>query len=285
MNNNIINLLNNINIFQTRKDSINKLYVSLQPIEQSIKVLSYNVYYRSMENTPNECKPNICTDNIIKVINTISNRYDFIALQEPSNIEVLDKYCPALKNMTKHVSKSLSGKIDLIVTYYDKNRWHEIFNGTANMSTDQDQRNMHIFIFSEEVIFINVHCAHYHTNLASMQTGINNTITKILNTYTGPNINQIFQNYRIIIAGDFNDDVKAMSNPFNITFNGIVRPLHLNPHYLDTCCILGNLKTDDMWHQHADNILDSRGQPSNIRIPSWTKPASDHAPVYAELLP
>jgi endonuclease/exonuclease/phosphatase family metal-dependent hydrolase len=40
-----------------------------------------------------------------------------------------------------------------------------------------------------------------------------------------------------------------------------------------------------MGQKHADHILDSKQAPLTIKRLNWTKPASDHAPIYAELMP
>ena len=88
------------------------------------------------------------------------------------------------------------------------------------------------------------------------------------------------ENDQIIMVGDFNDDIKTMQNPFKISYFGNVRDLYLNTTQLNTCCNLNG----PIGGNHYDHILDSKAAPLNIKIPNYNKPASDHAPVLAELI-
>lgn len=142
--------------------------------------------------------------------------------------------------------------------------------------------------------------------LLQLTDSINLALTQVLLEYDKNNpdiIKTIFKTYRIIMAGDFNEDIKKLPQPIVITFEGITRLLHLNyEQNLKTCCTHPVDFTGNLW-QEADNILDSKAAPITLRIPVLTNtalinptlinpalinpalinPASDHAPVYAEL--
>lgn len=238
----------------------------------TLKVMTYNIWWKAMMAQHSECNAGKCVDNIANVINT-SNYYDFIGLQEASYTHLLDAKCPVLAGMNSYKTKA---GIEDCVTYYNKKYTLE-FSGTDTIV--KKARPMQILIFSQGIIFINAHLGHY-SKINKIINDINWCINQIIKNIS--NINHIFANHRIIMVGDFNYNIKAEKNPFPIQFNGIVRYLHINPTNLNTCCNTGNLFAKR--NHHADNILDSKGPPIMIKIAKEIPPASDHAPVFAELL-
>ena len=85
------------------------------------------------------------------------------------------------------------------------------------------------------------------------------------------------------MAGDFNYDIKRFGhNMFVIEYNGIKRKLFFNKTHLKTCC--KEIDKKETFDKHIDHILDSKSEPTLVKTSTIEAPASDHVPVYGELI-
>ncbi|MGB0424881.1 MAG: hypothetical protein ACPGED_11170, partial [Flavobacteriales bacterium] len=175
-------------------------------------------------------------------------------------------------------------------TFYNTKKHKLLAYGASNIGDmkTMGSRPMQVIIFDGGMIFINVHVGHYNASKAGqMITDINDAFTKILNSQgiqqRVQNVKDVFSKSRLVMAGDFNYDLKTLKNPLEIKYQDVTRKIYYNDKDLETCCNTAYLLNATR-STHVDHVLDSFGAPTDIDTVIHVFPASDHAPVLAKLL-
>jgi len=205
---------------------------------------------------------------LAKIAEDQKRDYDFVALQEGSRWDVLqDQTGPALQHL-----KALyfdQGPETHVTLYNDKKYKlrHRIDGGFEN-----NGRPFQILVFEERLIFINLHNAH-HSDRTTVERKLSLSLRK---TLSAEEINAI-KEFRIIMAGDFNDPKKVLVELQPFFHAGILTKVSIsNPPI--SCCS-NRIPWDG--HKPGDYILDSV-TPISIQVPKGydrTAPHSDHLPV------
>jgi endonuclease/exonuclease/phosphatase family metal-dependent hydrolase len=260
-----------------------------------LKVLSYNISWESMAGSVKDwplCSNNndsthphhnsVCVSNIANVIN--NNKVDFISLQEAFKFKSLIKESDVLQNMDYKIHESNK---DVCVTF-----WTDNYIPIKTMKNEFEPGRPWLAILFKckklnyKICFINVHFGHYsniveYKMLNTMFTNVKNTMEKYnekYNTKLNDSINASnssnSSNIRYIIAGDFNYDIKNISNSNGIISFDNIRFYH-HPKHILTCCI--NRK------KHYDHVIDTHSTPLDIIIPEVEYMASDHKPIMVTL--
>lgn len=261
------NLIKNNNTTNTKD---NKIINTKE--NNNITHLSYNISWESMSGSVKDwdlCSNNtdknnpkhnsICISNIGTVIN--ENKTDFVTLQEAGDYKKLLAICPHLSTM--HYKTYKSG-LNVIVTFWN-NKYKFIKKITGEFSKG---RPWMAIIFSGELCVINVHFGHYkhYEEYNKLKSIIHDIKHELADT-------NIFIK-RYIIAGDFNYDIKKLSNNSGkINLDNII--FYYHPKHLLTCCVRRIT--------HYDHIIDSYKTPNKIFIPNVKYMASDHKPIIAVL--
>jgi hypothetical protein len=256
----------------------------------SIKIFSWNVFWKNM--TGIGCNYTMtCRDNVLKIINDLKlKKYDFIALQEASNLynelKNKDNYEIIFSNNNKF-NPNDKDSTNKLITLYDSNKYRLLtkrygsidgYNSTGKPS----KRPFHILFLQDnnnnKILFINLHNVHdVKRNLFDLQKAINNIIN-------GPNlpIYNIPEDVHIIISGDFNDKetqyyIKGLHiqiNQINQT-NKVVKSIATPPK---TCCLSHYTFIGDyiLYSNNLNPIIDNT-------IFNYDKTNSDHYPVHIHL--
>jgi hypothetical protein len=293
-----------------------------------INVLSWNVSWGAMEGSGNdvtaawlgeECKKtsttnslNECANNVIRFIDELKDKYDFIAIQEASKWDIIHTNSNILKTMG--YVHSMAGP-EHLVTFYNKDKYKII--AVNNNSISKNGRPYHILYLqnkkdNEFYIFINLHnLKGNNMSLDRLEYILSNKFNtfKVVNTeyinYTDyqqlPTINQLNWNqtkYNVIVAGDFNDaDVKNYwrgLRPFkktNITNieNILVGCNNVEPP--KTCCkmtkhTIPNMNGDYILVNDTLEIIHNNFIPNkNLPLLSQSSLSSDHYPISISLKP
>jgi endonuclease/exonuclease/phosphatase family metal-dependent hydrolase len=286
----------------------------------SINVLCWNICWQAMKGVATGSAPilgascsrteidpitglNVCSTNVIKVIDSLSIDYDFVAIQEAEKWKTIHNHSNKLRAMG-YVHHRI-GSSDL-VTFYNKKKYEALAVVTYTIIINGNRgRPYHIIylknkINSEFYIFINLHNADdvskddLERQLASKfnnffaiekteQEGAQHLKTRIEIPW---NLNK----YNVIVAGDFND--RGLKNywqglyPFKHTNIPILKDILVkcNAEPPKTCCReIVNTNPPD----NGDYILvnSSLTIEKNNYIPQSEDlfPSSDHLPVLIEL--
>lgn len=275
----------------------------------AIKVLSYNICWECMTNSSrgtagplgSRCdwmaqqtgsqslKVTKCASNIAKTIDAASDLfggarvgYDFVGLQEAAGWQDLQKMARTLKNMR---ATSFVLGLDHFVTFYAPTyRLIKKIQG----GFERYSRPYQILVFQNGIIFVNLHAPH-GWRISNME----DKLSAALKSNTTLQERNIYKKYRIIIAGDFNDDKPAgegryypaqLSNrpfaPFSKA--GIPTKVYLNAKPPITCCSTrlphrpGYFKGDYIFDSIYIKDRVTLGVPSNY---DYQTPKSDHLPV------
>ena len=245
----------------------------------NLKMLTYNLNWYNMianDKAPiKECKEkDLCTTNIN---NLIQNQLplDFIFLQEVLNEEIL------LKNLKKdfQIIRTLADKEIMFMLINNKYEVESSIGGEF----EPGRPFLIAFIKNYNFCLISVHRGHTENKLKIDLKTIEDTIYKFKNQ-------KEMKSYRIIIGGDFNEDVGN-----NIEFCGKILKTRLKRF---TCCVYSthiNKKISRLKYLkgknvlNIDHILDSLYEP--VYITTITPldennnliPGSDHLGLYGEL--
>jgi ubiquitin C-terminal hydrolase/endonuclease/exonuclease/phosphatase family metal-dependent hydrolase len=296
--------------------------------KKSLNMLTYNVSWGCMtESSSNrtavaiatKCAKlgdNTCAKNIARVINDNKKTgYDFIFLQEASNLDILIENSSVLKNM-KHIYNSIN-VIDRknkntvngssVVSLFYSNDYQLIHSINGNINDDYDPRPIIIAFFknnttNENLIVINFHNAH-----SLFKDALEQRISDIIDTsLVNKQITNIeSNNWTVIVGGDFNDhggynywNKNRRNNnfkPFNhckiSKFKDISVSLKKKPPY--SCCVgmssIRTAKGEDKLY--GDYILFSENMhnkynivlavPEKFNYDANIFPTSDHLPVQA----
>ena len=257
-------------------------------LSNSIKILSYNISWESMSGSvkkwelcsnntdPNNPKHNsVCIGNIAKVF---EQDLDFITLQESTDFKKLIELSPQLKKMKYEVHNS---DLDVITTFW-KPKYKLLYTIKGEF---EKNRPWMATVFNDKhnncICLVNVHFGHYffynqsrkmEKMLFTIKEEINKKESEQNNKEKGLNKNK---EKRFIISGDFNYDIKYLGDSRNnITINGT--KFYYHPKHILTCCIKR--------HKHNDHVIDSMARPIDITIPEVNYMASDHKPIFVELV-
>jgi hypothetical protein len=265
---------------QIKKGRMNTKIILVNPDKEeqkeinknNLKILSYNVNWKHMlgreEGEIKECKKkDLCSTNINKLIlNELP--LDFIFLQEFENKKVL------LKDINKdfQIIKSISEREYMVMCVNLKYDIDKTISGEF-----EPGRPFLVVLLKEKICLINVHMPHnddYKGNLKKIEDKIR---SKKIN----------LDNYRIIIGGDFNQDIGL-----NLTFLG-KKMYNTKKEY--TCCLYSThmYKNKNILKykkgKNIDHILDSQESPIyTITLTPLDEnnnliPGSDHLGLYTEL--
>ena len=237
-------------------------------------ILTYNISWEIFTNNKWSSDASILLSSRKAIFNNIfdDTRYIFnlISLQEVSfkdqsscNIIYdwddinLFEYYPSVESMNKiktryniiinkikrsHNNCVASGMIIL----YDKNRFQiEVLNNIPLVFNFNYQkkngRPIQMVFFTCNLIYINVHAPHSQDYPSNLEESIRQYITKYINSLNKPYgsyvINQIFnkiRTYRVIINGDFNQDITKVPLHYNIFNNNNE---YINNKNRNTCCV------------------------------------------------
>jgi endonuclease/exonuclease/phosphatase family metal-dependent hydrolase len=282
----------------------------------NIKIFSWNVCWECMTNSSygsarelgKKCINNICKNNILNIINNLINdEYDFIALQEASNL---------LNDLNKFPNYGIihvNQNPEELITLYNTKKY--IVNAIKYGEIMDNRPYQIIFLYDnynkKNIIFINLHNAHlrdknYKNNIIYLETMLSNELNLGIindnNFNNFINIQNINQNKDIslffdkdayvISAGDFNDhdNGKYFINfrPFSQS-NTILKDIILSTKGIkppNTCCST-HVPPYDLYkfRLYGDYILFSNNFDifKNNEIFYNNKITSDHLPVYAIL--
>ena len=287
---------------------------------ESINVLCWNICWQAMKGVATGSAPilgascsripsdpitklNICSTNVIKVIDSLIIDYDFVAIQEAEKWKTIRNHSNKLRAMG-YVHHRI-GSSDL-VTFYNKRKYDAIaVVSDTIISNNKRGRPYHIIYLKNEItsefyIFINLHNAkdvskddlerqlarqfnNFFRIEKTEQEGAQHLKTRIEIQW---NLNK----YNVIVAGDFND--RGLKNywqglyPFKHTNIPILKDILVkcNAEPPKTCCReTPNTNPPD----NGDYILvnSSLTIEKNNYIPQSEHlfPSSDHLPVLIEL--
>jgi hypothetical protein len=276
-----INRLCKKKIVQTDLFIVNPDTNSYQKINKNnLKILSYNVSWENMKGQRNkrgiihneEClQPNFCATNIASFIRD-ELPLDFIFIQEAARIDLL------VSNLhpSTHIILYKSG-LETILTIVDFH--YKIINSIGGEF--EYGRPFLCTFLSTSICLINVHMGHKEDFYSDIHI-IERQLKK--NSYS----NKIFESYRIIIGGDFNQKL-------NSTYTFMGKTIYKNTS--SPSCGLKTKHNDKSIEDlslfkmnYADHIFDSDNNIvysmnlTPINSDNLIIPASDHLAVYAELL-
>jgi hypothetical protein len=242
--------------------------------KDNLKILSYNVNWKHMlgreDGQIKECsKKDLCAGNINKLI-LDELPLDFILLQECANFDVL------LDNLDKeyHIIKSKSDKEYIITCVNKKYKVTNKFGGKF-----ESGRPFLVVFLEENICIVNLHMAHDEEYMRDLKIIEDRIYIK------APEID--ISKYRIILGGDFNEDIGLSFTFLNNTM------YNTKKNY--SCCIFStHMFKNKKLLQHKkgkniDHILDSKQKPIySITLTPLDGdkliPGSDHLALYTELI-
>lgn len=228
----------------------------------NLKILTYNIYYKSMLGIDNNYLPQKeAQENVKKVI---ENDYDIICLQET---ECLEKIF-TIKNY--HIINGKSGPETLTTLIKDK--YHIIKTETTEFSSG---RGIQLTIINK-ILLVNIHAPHnyndfgnYNGSKNNNQNNYNNEFIRILEEKINNFIKSIDFD-RIIVMGDFNEAFNH-TNIFSLLINNKEYTMKTQSIKPLTCCNYNFIKQNDLIY---DSLIETK-----LKIPEVKEPASDHLPV------
>jgi endonuclease/exonuclease/phosphatase (EEP) superfamily protein YafD len=242
----------------------------------SIKVLTYNVRWEAMTGESSklpQCENNVCAENIKNFIieQLQQSPYDFIALQESSNHEIIINAINEQYPDTYTYEHYKSGKEDM-VTIWNKHKFHLDDDKILTWFGDSRGRPIQVLFFKQKICFINLHAGHWN-NRHKPDDRIN-TLNQSIKANKA--IKDKLETYKIIMAGDFNDTLAHNS----LIFLG--RQFYdKTPEKSFTC---GDPRLTGVGHTRAfDHILYTGDDNGLRKILHPGTNASDHLPVVANL--
>lgn len=309
----------------------------------SIRVLTWNVSFGAMTGLdldrtsiplPETCRSKLITDDkglsvtqcLINVVETIdssaiSKTYDFVALQEVSNWNIIFSKSKELQRMGGYVHHL--GDLEDMATFYDKQKYTLLAVKVGNLVPGNGRPYQILFLQNKldnnYYIFINLHNGH-----GISKKELESKLSDNLHTAIKPDINHLSfgkpndveeditdiinkKNFKVIMAGDTNDHGKHnywnKLQPFSKTnfenLNKLIVKSTLEPP--KTCCapinlpdkkvpIRKNIEDDTM---HGDYIIFSENLSvvvnnrvlEGFNINAKEFPTSDHLPVEIILSP
>ncbi|BCS82862.1 hypothetical protein QLL95_gp1261 [Cotonvirus japonicus] len=251
-----------------------------------VKILSYNVFYKSMQTYPTykNCEP-IINDNVLKIsytkcLDNVSKfiekhkPYDFIFIQEAANFMTLLSITPVLKSMNY-----VSDKFDLetIVTFYNKNLVLDNTNYKLVGYMADVNRPFHVLFFKGELCVINLHAGHK----ADIYNIDNYLVNCLIDNPFKKEFLQKLKTYDIIIGGDFNDNLNNGLTILTERFFNCPRQLY-GFNRTPSCCNPNLNYLSDRNNAKFDHILSTIPTITSqiVQVPR----ASDHMPIIANII-
>lgn len=299
----------------------------------SIKILTWNISFGAMSGNdadrsslplPETCRTKgvyrhdngtiytACLNNVVELIDNsgIVQNYDFVALQEATNWEIIYNKSNELKRMVEYVYH----KADLedMVTFYDVNKYTLLAVKVGNLEPGGGRPYQILFLEGNLdrnfYIFINLHNGH-HLNKYQFQQKLSENLqnavvipprSRFIDKHTTEvDVCSLIngKEFKVIVAGDFNDHGKNYWEDFqpfryttHVNLNKIVVKANSQPPF--TCCApvtsqIGIRRNAGMDTLYGDYILVS----NNLRVvrdnsivqdfeyDADKKPTSDHLPV------
>ena len=264
----------------------------------TIKLLSYNVNYKSMLNIDSNCNyraTNFCKNNIVRVFK--NNPCDFFLIQEASGFEDI-----TFPDMEKIHFKS--GEEESIIYYNTSFKHIEVYKGEFETG-----RPYIIAEFSKDkfiTVIINVHLPEsvmedkikiYRLQDSGSYNLTDEEIITIikykelikleedLDYYW--NVKLKMETTRIIIAGDFNWDIKTTEDFDKDNFKLFDRLFQIESPRYNTCCDF-DLKGKGNYTVKFDHVLFTKNNLKLIKLDNPLKGIrhsnySDHLPIYCEI--
>jgi len=301
----------------------------------SIKILTWNVSFGAMTGSekdksaaplPEKCrekgeflykgvKYTQCLNNVVETIDSHNYFYDFIALQEASNWNIIFSKSVKLKTMGGYVHHL--AELEDMVTFYDNIKYTLLAVKVGNLVPGNGRPYQILFlqdnIEKNYYIFINLHNGHFVSKKQLVNALSNNInigfITNESNIHldlTNQMLDEVDisniitdKNFKVIIAGDFNDHAKynywRNLYPFSKTIFQNLKNIQVKANNLPppSCCISVNLffnkkkrniKKNIIFGDYilvSDNlsvVIDNRVL-SNFNNDTSIFPTSDHLPV------
>lgn len=244
-----------------------------------VKILSYNLYYKTMSTNPvyklcnqiitsHNIKYNICLENLSSFVEK-NGPYDFVGFQEATNWKIIKKITPTLKEMESIYHKPGA---DMMVTFYSiKYKLDDNENIIRGWMEDKD-RPFLILFFQNRLCVINIHAGH-HGDIYKFGNYLQDHLSGLSKEY----MRKIFT-YDIVMMGDFNDEldgnkefVISLRNgkkTFSRTLFGINRSA--------SCC---DTKLRGIVKFSFDHILSTFPEENNHSAVTRVPMASDHVPI------
>ena len=236
----------------------------------NIRVFSYNISWESMTgakaewplcsnntNTEHPKHNSVCVSNIANVIE--ENPADFVLLQEATDYKNLIKGSGSTVLSKMNYEEHNSGKDGMVLFWNKKYKKHDMIKGDFELG-----RPWMAILFSNGLCVVNIHMGHY-SNSGELKM-LNKMVNKIMHHYSG-------KISRMVIGGDFNNDIKKLSNQNTLNLGNIL--FYHHPKKILTCCIKR--------YTHYDHVLDTLQTPLDIIIPDVHHMASDHKPILVTL--
>ena len=258
-------------------------YILEQP-NHNLKIISYNVSGEAldgiekdnidMKHCNNLTDPNKCTPNIAKIIVTDGLKlikqkytiqtneiqslrkiylYDFLSLQN-----INDKQWDKLKKEIDKIDNCFLLNYEIIYTSYENKGIYTLYNNVyyKHIHVVNQCINKSIYqliIFSEKIIYINIYI--YNKIIAStdLKKNIINILEKAFKLLGNV---ETFADYKIIISGNFNRDLK--DNPIlkkfkqNTEFEGLQ---FYKKDSINTCCFSNTQFDYQLFDKKIDHIL------------------------------
>lgn len=276
-------------------------------MSNSIKILSYNIFWRAMVNSetaagiteddaknkvqlcktdPSDKAVTVCLSNVVKLINN-NGPYDFVGLQEATNWKLIQERSSDLQNISMNTCSIKFGDPILnttykenMVTFYNKKYILDSDINTIKGFLQDAGRPFIILFFNNNLCVINMHSGHHALNSKEYKNNgdLNDLFTiylpKFINKFDQPEIYKKINTYDLIVMGDMNNHLPKT------VIVGDNRKL-FNVNKIPTCCDKSLLNS--RMGRSYDHILSTY---KNIKYEkNITKnmdvPASDHLPVIA----
>ncbi|AAV50945.1 uncharacterized protein L684 [Acanthamoeba castellanii mimivirus] len=249
------------------------------------KILSYNVFFKSMLTDPvyNYCKPIIknngleyttCLYNVSKFIASQKD-LDFVLLQEATNWKTLQKIT---LNLSQMETISTCFDVEIIVTFYNKQKYQ--LDPIDNMFIgymDSVNRPFHVLFFQNNICLINLHAGH-KGDIYFLDKYLVRSLKKLDNYQKF--IDKL-TTYDIIIGGDFNDELKIDFYILSDNFFGISEGRRLYGNTFEPSCCNPVLNYLGRTKKSYDHILSTLNDNVSTVIP--VVKASDHMPIISTI--
>jgi hypothetical protein len=249
----------------------------------SLRILTWNVSFGAMTGSdldktslplPAKCREkgeflyngSNYTQCLINVVNTIDSQnysYDFIALQEASNWNIIFSKSIKLQKMGSYVHHLAD--LEDMVTFYDNNKYTLMAVKVGNLLPGNGRPYQILFLQNNEdksyYIFINLHNGHKiskeqleislsnNINIGFIPSKCNIQIDLVKQSDVDRDISDIIndKNFKVIMAGDYNDHGKynywRNLHPFSKTIFQNLKKINVKANALPplTCCAPINL--------------------------------------------
>ena len=248
-----------------------------------IKVLTYNVLHEISK--INVCKEDKCLKNICSFIDKNTKDFDFIGIQEYSNIAKMREYSKELTKMSvTHDEVPEYLKKYGPITFYD-NKKYKLDDSCNTMKfgfSGQLGRGIQINFFNNNLCIINVHAGHEPKDKINM---FDKSLKDYLESaFCDKKCKDIFikklQTYKIIMIGDMND---RLNNFTYITIADKKRDLYGRTTEPTCCEEKKTMNGKNVENGAYDHILSTFAKKFFVKVYRPMELHSDHDPVTSTL--